>query len=440
MLNNFQFAFLKDEWLSSLQTLQGKWGGKLTGLSSNALDGFPQYVSLVSQIGQRKVYIDRENKAAFEPCIKIHFWGNWGLELFLGKEDLHDKFLKSLGLEYELSLEGNEINILDFNKKFLIKGTPPEPIKAFFSDSHTRDLIDKMEDFEALHIKDGMLKIIYDLNSAEQIKADRLTDLVNAIIKFIEAIENNELIPKIPQVKKEKIEPKSMLKPLVFDFNNKKTVSIVLVVELFLLAVFGSSITNGFSQYSISHDIGDFHGAMLILLIFGAPISILTILTVRKLIVLFTISSCGVTLDSNHIKSGDSVNFALGLTSFRTIKIREISLTVGNTSRDEKTDGIGHQAVKNSETYSKNYPLAQDFIMERKKPYIFRGQISIPTNTTPSGLTKDGIKGSVINAISIHEYYAETSIWIYQVNVKIANCPDYYFEQEFKVYPPDSAP
>ena len=193
----FQLSFLKNEWLDSLQTLYAQWGGKLDDGLKETVDGLPNYASLISQIGPRKVYLARENTGSLEPCFKIYSWGDWDIELFLSKENIHDRFLKSLGLEYELTLAGRGIDIIGFNKKFLIKGTPPEPIKSFLSDSQTQSLVANMGDFEALHIKDGVLKIVYDLSSADQIRADNLTDRVNAVIKFIEAIEADKSLPKI---------------------------------------------------------------------------------------------------------------------------------------------------------------------------------------------------------------------------------------------------
>ena len=424
-----QLSFLKDEWLDSLSTLRTQWGGKLDDGLKETLDGLPNYASLTIQIGSRKVYLARENKGSSYPCFKIYLWGEWGLELFLGKENIHDRFLKSVGLDYELTLEGSEIDILGFNKKFLIKGAPPEPIKSFFSEPRTQDLVAGLADFDALHIKDGVLKIVYDLDSADQIRADNLTDRVNAVIKLVEAIEGNESLPKLIR---QKFTPPPRKKPLAFDFNTRKTVGLVLLVELFLLAVFGNTIIKSLILYSTSHYVGDRNGAILVLVMFCIPLTIAVIFTLRRLLALSTIDSCGVTLDSTDIKPGDTVGFAVGLTALNTIKTKEIILTVSNNSAVEKLQGTGYQSAKGVRAYSKDYALARDLVLEKGRPYVFKGRIDIPADAVPSGVTKD-VKRSVINAFDLPEYCGKSSIWTYKVEVKMDYFPDYVFEQEFDV-------
>jgi len=426
----FQLSFLKSEWLDSLRTLQAQWGGKLDDGLGNASDNLPHYAALTIQIGSRKVYLARENKGSSYPCFKIYSWGDWGLELLLQKEGIHDKFLKSIGLEYELTLDGSEIDTLGFNKKFLIKGAPPEPIKSFFSESQTRELVDRMGDFEALHIKDGVLKIIYDLDSADQIRSDTLNDLTSAVIKFVDAIEANKFIPKIIRPI---FVPKPAKKPLAMDFNTRPTVFIVLLVELLFLAIFGNSVIKYFILYSTTQDVSNRNGAILVLIIFVIPLIITTLLTIRKLLALSTINSCGVTLNSTRIKPGDSVGFAVGLSALMTVKVKEIRFNVSANLKVEKAQGTSYCVTKDNQTYSKDYVLAKDLVLEPGQPSVFTGLIEIPAGAVPSGVAKD-VRRSVINALDCPEYYVETSEWSYRVDVKIDYFPDYCFEQEFQVY------
>jgi hypothetical protein len=427
----YQLLFLKNEWLDSLRALQAKWSGKLDDGLGNASDNLPHYAALTIQIGSRKVYLARENTGALDPCFKIYSWGDWDIELLLRKEGLHDRFLKSVGLDYELTLEGSEIDIIGFNKKFLIKGAPPEPIKSFFSESRTQDLVAGLADFDALYIKDGSFKIVYNLDSPDQIRADTLNDLVSAVIKFIEAIEADKSLPKIIR---QKFVPLPKKKPLAFDFNTRKTVGLVLLVELFLLAVFGNTIIKYFIRYSDSHNVSDRNGAILVLIMFGIPLVLAFIFTIKRLLALSTIDSCGVTLDSTDIKPGDTVGFAVGLTALTTIKTKEIILTVSNNSAVEKAQGTGYQVAEGVRAYSKDYVLARDLVLEKGRPYVFKGRMDIPAEAVPSGVTKDA-KRSVINALDMPEYYVESSTWTYRVKARIDYFPDYSFEKEFEVRP-----
>jgi hypothetical protein len=434
-----QLPFLKNEWLSGLQSLQAKWGGKLADVSGESFDGVPHYASLTGQIGPHKVYLSRETGESLEPHLKIYLWGSWDIELSLRKEDLHDNFLKALGVEREISLGGNEFTEIDktvFNKNFLIKGYPEEPIKALFSDARIREIVNSLEDFAVLHLEKGMLKIIYTVTSEDQIRADRLEGLVNSVIKFKEAIEASPSIPKasLPAPPP----PRLAKKPLMLDFSNKKVVTGLFLVELLMLTLFGNGILNGLNNYAETKHPGELNGAILIFIIFWAPIFIATLFTARKLVVLFTISSCGITLDSTHIKPGDAVNFVAGITAYRRIMAKEIILTISNGCLAQKSDSTDYQTAKKGTPYSKKYTLAEGMGLEKKKPYFFKGQVSIPPDAFPSGVIEHGAKRSVINVIDLPEYYSETSVWTCRVDVKIAFCPDYHFEQEFRVHPKDS--
>ncbi|HLD36897.1 MAG TPA: hypothetical protein VJC37_09265 [Planctomycetota bacterium] len=166
---------------------------------------------------------------------------------------------------------------------------------------------------------------------------------------------------------------------------------------------------------------------------FVIPLIITTLLTIRKLLALSTINSCGVTLNSTRIKPGDSVGFAVGLSALMTVKVKEIRFNVSANLKVEKAQGTAYSVAQDKLVYSKDYPLAADLVLEKGRPYVFQGWLAIPAEAVPSGVTKD-VRRSVINALDRPEYYVETSEWSYRVDVKMDYFPDYYFEQEFQVY------
>ena len=104
--------------------------------------------------------------------------------------------------------------------------------------------------------------------------------------------------------------------------------------------------------------------------------------------------------------------------------------------------------------YSRTYSLAQDVVAERNKAFTYPGNIAIPSDAKPSGLvevaklvgssvtedseanpysmeeqTKTEIKDKETSNL-ISEFYE----WKFQVVIKIENCPDYSFEEEFRVF------
>ena len=421
----FQMSFLKEEWLDSLRTLQTQWGGKLDDGSSPTLDGISTYASLISQIDGHKVFLDRSGT-----YLTINLWGDWDLQLFLGREILHDRFLKSIGLEYELSLAGVETDTLGFNKTFLIKGAPPELVKSILSDSAMQGLVTGLEDFETLRIRNGLLRITYEFSYEEQIRSDQLNDRVKNLIKFVDALDADKRIPKIVRPV---FVPPPRKKPMALDFNTRPTVFLVLLVELLFLAIFGNSVIKYFILYSTTQDVSNRNGALLVLIMFVIPLIITTLLTIRKLLALSTINSCGVTLNSTRIKPGDSVGFAVGLSALMTVKVKEIRFNVSANLKVEKAQGTAYSVAQDKLVYSKDYPLAADLVLEKGRPYVFQGWLAIPAEAVPSGVTKD-VRRSVINALDRPEYYVETSEWSYRVDVKMDYFPDYYFEQEFQVY------
>ena len=115
---------------------------------------------------------------------------------------------------------------------------------------------------------------------------------------------------------------------ILIDFNTKKTVWGVLIVEILILALFGNSVVKQLIIYANSHDVAYRNGALLFLFLFELPIGFLTVLTVKKLLILPTVKSCGVAFGSDHIKPGDSVDFTVGLVTHRNIAIEEITLNI----------------------------------------------------------------------------------------------------------------
>jgi len=186
-------TYLKREWLDTLREIQTKWGGDLSRSNDENLKmrGITQYSSLTTQISNRKIYLSREPVNYDIPLLEIVFWLNTKIELVLTREGIHDKFLKMLGLDYEISLPDKNAETIAFNGKFLIKGTPQESISRFLCDYRSQELVNKLGDFVSLRINSGKLIIIYDIDFPEIIRSDRVIDTINNAINFIDALERH---------------------------------------------------------------------------------------------------------------------------------------------------------------------------------------------------------------------------------------------------------
>ncbi len=192
-----QVPFLKKEWFKSLKELHEKWGGKFDGrdveitqeISSGTI--VPSYATLLTNVKGHKIYLSREIPGD-GPYLEIYVYGDWKSKLYLSLEGIHDKFLKAIGLEHEIILEGTQVDIILFNRRYLIKGDPEEFISTFLSDGHIGDVINSMGNFWMLNIKGNIAKIIYDIESSEIIRADNLVDKINHFIDFLDVLGNKE--------------------------------------------------------------------------------------------------------------------------------------------------------------------------------------------------------------------------------------------------------
>ncbi|MFH1230532.1 MAG: hypothetical protein V1709_03455 [Planctomycetota bacterium] len=192
-----QFIFFRKEWMASLQELHKQWGGQFDsgGDIVTNMGGvgsvISKYATLSANIREHKVYLDAimSDSAAYA---KIYIYGKWNTQLILTLEDIHDRFLKLLGLEYEITMPSNEANIVLFNKKYLIKGEPKEFVSDFFSDYKNQEVIGNLGDFWILDIKDNLTKLTYEFTSAEEIKSELLSERINYLIDLLQALEQKE--------------------------------------------------------------------------------------------------------------------------------------------------------------------------------------------------------------------------------------------------------
>lgn len=191
-----EFPHLRKEWLASLQELHKKWDGKLDdGIEEPAKDVwdcriFATYASLLTNFRERKIFLSRVLSDDAE--VEIYVYGKWKSELLLSHEDAVDKVLKAIGLEDEITLKGGDANVVIFNGKYLIKGEPEEFITAFLSNDNVQDIVNDLGNFLMLHIRDNLTKITYEIESAKSFAPDRLTELINRLIDFLQALEQKE--------------------------------------------------------------------------------------------------------------------------------------------------------------------------------------------------------------------------------------------------------
>jgi len=189
-----QFAFYRKAWDESLAELHKQWGGDFNP-GANIIpptgEVIFKYASLSTDIREHKVYLyaTMQYDAAYN---HIYVYGKWKSELILTLESLHDRFLKLIGLEYEITLAGNEANIIMFNKKYLIKGEPKEFVSGFLSDYKNQDIIGNLGDFCILSLKDNVARLEYELSSEEIVKSDLLSERINYLIDFLLALQKAE--------------------------------------------------------------------------------------------------------------------------------------------------------------------------------------------------------------------------------------------------------